>query len=262
MSVRIDAFAVDLPRLDEFFESSVADAVRRYVREARDPEGRFTVFGPEALDILVAKPGGINVFATGSDERRVHRVIDEGELAELALLRQPMREYLASASVYGAKWVFEALADCEGIDFVECLIEGQRRWWIGSALQAAVDSAAFGTEHRERLVELLRRVLRGSDCGFPIPEGDVGCDAAGLPFVPQEDPDLRIGRWSERESFDAALLATTLLAASPWFARPPGRVGIVPEDAEWDGWVRENLGAIAGIVELEYAERNVISFIG
>jgi hypothetical protein len=262
MGVRIDAFAVDLPRLGGFLDSSVADMVRRHVQDASDPKRRFTVLGREDCGTLVARPGGPCVLATGSGAARISRAIPEVELEGVPWLAQSVREYLASGSVYGIKWVFEALADCVELDFVERLMEGQRRWWIGSALQAAFGCAAMRGEDRDRFLELFRRVLRGSDCGHPIPEGDLGCDPAGLPFVPPDDPDLRIGRWSESESLDAAFLATALLAASPRSERPPGRLGIVPDDSEWDGWVRENLGAIARVGELEFAERNVISFIG
>ncbi len=95
-----------------------------------------------------------------------------------------------------------------------------------------------------------------------MPEADPGFTLAGLPFVLEDDPDLRAGGWTKTESMLAARILSDIMALSPKFSRPSGPIGIVPDDDQWNPWVNENVAALIRLQNLAYENLIVVSFKG
>ena len=260
MGVRIYAYGIDLPRLDAFLDTSLRDLIGRYYREGDDSRDRLYLNDRETNDAFLVVPGRfIRGAITGKGGRACSEFTD-AQLPEIPLVERSVREHLSGNSNYQSYWVVNALSTCTRIDFVHRLIDGQRRWWIGSVLQFVQDSVHDQETYNE-LVHLFGRVLRGFDCGHPVFAADVGIVTDGLPFTPEEDPDIRVGRWSEQETSAAVEILSNVLSSSPTFTPPRGPLGIVPDDSEWQEWVHGNVAALLSVGDLDYAERNVLTYI-
>jgi hypothetical protein len=211
-------------------------------------------------DTFFASPGGsIGAWIGNGSERHLEELTEE-RIRTVDVLQSPAREHLSRGSIYESSRLLGGFSNCRGIDFIERLIDGHRRWWIGSVLQFA--HPYFERAEYDELELLFRKVLRRADCGYEIQKTDPGFVADGLPFTPQDDLDLPFGRWSEADSFAATELLSKLKQLSPTFTRPPGPIGIAPEESEWHQWVSENVEALLRIADLNYSECNVLTFIG
>ncbi len=82
-----------------------------------------------------------------------------------------------------------------------------------------------------------------------------------LPKHPENDIDIRFGRWDANESTTVATLLSKINSFLPIFKPPPGPIGIAPEDSEWHGWVHGNVTSLLRISELNYSDCNVLTFI-
>lgn len=260
MGVRIFAYAVDLPRLDAFLELSLTELLGRYVNHGNDPNERLTFTYGVNDDTFVATPKKSVSGAITDNSGRRYSVFTEQQLQALPVLQRSARYHLSSGSIYQSQWLFQAFSNCSGVNFIHRLIDGQRRWWIGSVLQFA--SGMIAADDYDELTRLFQQILRGIDCGFPIPDADIGFITDGLPFTPENDPDLRIGRWSEKESLTAVQILSYIVSLSPTFVRPPGPIGIAPDDAEWNQWVHGNVASLLRVSDIDYDVCNVLTFIG
>lgn len=227
MGVRIYAYAVDLPQLNALLESSLADLLTRLSSHANDSHERF----------LTAR-----------------------QLQTLPTLRRSARDHLSSGSIYQSLWFLQAFSNCAGVNCIHRLIDGHRRWWIGSVLQFA--NGMIPAKDYDELTRLFQQMLRGLNCGHQMPDADLGFIADGLPFAPESDPDFRIGRWSERECSTAVRILSYIITLSPTFVRPPRPIGIAPDDAEWNQWVYSNIASLLRIADLDYSVCNLLTFIG
>ena len=260
MGICIDAYAVDLPQFAAFLNTTLGDLLRRYQLDGKNPGERLMFTDAHSDDTFFATPGGpIGAWIGNSSERHFVELTEE-RIHTIDVLQRPAREHLSRGSIYQSSWLLRGFSNCRGIDFIERLIDGQRRWWIGSVLQFA--HTYFERSEYEELEYLFRRVLRRADCGYKIQNTDPGFVVTGLPFTPEDDPDLPFGRWSEEESFAAAVLLSKMMELSPTFARPPGPIGIAPEDSKWHEWVHDNVESLLRIPDLKYSACNVLTFIG
>lgn len=260
MGVRIYAYAVDISRLATILESSLAELLCRYSRDGNDPDERFTVIDDDTWDTFVATPHGAMTAALTDESGRRRLVLTESEIQAVPFLQRTASDHLTSGSIYQSKWFFQAFSNCAGINCIRRLIDGHRRWWIGSVLQLAKEALPSGDY--DKLEHLFRQILRGLNCGFQIPQGDPGFTAAGLPFTPPNDPDLRFGRWSEDDSSLAVALLSKIVSSSPVLTRPPGPIGIAPDDSQWHEWVSENVTSLLHIPDADGDVCNVLTFIG
>jgi hypothetical protein len=260
MGVRIDAYAVDLPPFAAFLNTTLGDLLHRYQRDGKDPGERLMFTGVDNDDTFFASPGGSLGAWIGSGSDRHLEELTEERIRKIDALQSPAREHLSGGSIFQASWLLRGFSNCRGIDFVERLIDGQRLPWIGSVLQFAHSHLERG--EYEELEHLCRRILRGATCGYKIPEGDVGFVADGLPFTPQDDADLRFGRWSQEESFAAAVLLSKLVELSPAFTPPPELIRLYAGDREWHEWAHRNVGSLLRIPSLNYSVCSVLTFMG
>jgi hypothetical protein len=180
-------------------------------------------------------------------------------LQTIPALQSSAREHLSSDTIYQAEWLLSAFSNCKGIDFVERVIDGHRRWWIGSVLQFA--RSVLANNDYQQLEMLFRRILRGLNCGA-ILETDIGVNTVGLPFTPDNNPDFRFGRWDKDDVFAVAALLSKLTVMSPIFTPPSGPIGIAPDEGDWHDWANENVIALTRIPNRGYAVCNLLTFIG
>jgi hypothetical protein len=260
MGVRIDAYAVDLPKFASFLETTIGDLLRRYQLDGMIPDERLMFTDIHNDDTFFATPGGSIGAWLGNGPDRHSEELTDARIHALDVLQRPAHEHLSRGSIYQSSWLLRGFSNCRGVDFIERLIDGHRRWWIGSVLQFA--HSHLDRSEYEELENLFCRVLRRADCGFTISETDPGFVTAGLPFTPDDDLDLQFGRWSQRESSAAVTLLSKMMELSPTFTRPPGPIGIAPEDAEWHEWVFDNVKSLLRISSLNYSTCNVLTFIG
>jgi hypothetical protein len=260
MGVRIYAYAVDLSQLDAFLDTSLADLLCRYLRHGNNPTDRLRFTIADTDDTFVSTPSE-SIHATMSAPKgREHKVLTEAQVQTIPAVQCSARDHLANGAIYQTQWLLQAFSNCDGVDFIHRLIDGPRRWWIGSVLQCAQTTLAAADY--EQLVHLFRKILRGNNCGYRLPEGDVGFSTEQLPFTPEDDPDLRFCRWSADDTFCAATLLSALLSQSPSFGPPPDPIGIAPDTSEWHTWVHGIVVSLLTIEGFDYDERNVFSFIG
>ena len=261
MGVRIDAYAVDLPRFTAFLNTRLGDLLRRYQLDGKNPGERLVFTSGPTDDTFFASPGGSIGAWLGSGSDRHMEELTEERIRTIDALQSPAGEHLSKDSIYQSGWLLRGFSDCRGIDFIERLTAGHRRWWIGSVLQLA--HTCFERSEYDALELLFRKILRGANCGYNIQKSDPGFVTEGLPFTPENDPDLRFGRWSEEESFVATALLSRMMGLSPTFTCPPERTGLVAmEDSEWHQWACENVKALLRIRDLNYSTCNVLTFIG
>ena len=258
MGVRINAYAVDLPRLAKLLDSSLAELLCRYKQDGTDPQERLMFIGEQDI-MFTTVPGGPIHGAVTTSNGREGGTYTEVQLREVPFLQQSARELLSSFGNFNTQWLLQAFSKCAGTRFIHCMVDGHRRWWIGGLLESA--EQILDRRSYDELVHLMHKVLRQCNCGHPIPEGDIGADTEGLPFTPDLAPEPSIGRWRPAELRNAAALVSAILAASPIFHSPHGPVGISPDDDEWHAWVLENAQAIAELRHIEWPECNLISFI-
>jgi hypothetical protein len=259
MGIRIDAYAVDLPKFAAFLNTSLGDLLRRYQRDGKTP-GERLMFTDNICDTYFASPGGLIGGRVGDAPERHLETLTEDRIRAIEVLQRPAREHLSRGSILQSSWLLRGFSKCKGIDFIQQLIEGQRRWWIGCVLQFA--HTCLEREEYERIEYLFRKILRRTNCGYEIQKNDPGFVSDGLPFVPEDDPNLAFGRWSQEESFAAASLLSKMMDLSPTFTRPPGPIGIAPNDSEWHKWVYDNVQSLMRIRDLNYSDCNILTFIG
>ncbi|HXB59323.1 MAG TPA: hypothetical protein VNU95_07150 [Candidatus Acidoferrales bacterium] len=259
MGIRINAYAVDLPKFDAFLNTSLADLLLQYQRNGIDGDTKFQFSIGNAPEHFCAIPGGVIYAFMGEGAARHREEFTEDKLRVIEILQQPARKHLSSENIYQALCLLRAFGNCKGIDFIKQLIDGHRRHWIGSMLQSAQPILTL-SEFKE-LEFLFVRILRDINCGFKMSIGDAGFVRDGLPFVPEDDPDKRFGRWSEKECSSAILLLSKIMAASPRFERPP-EFSALADDGDWHDWTRDNILSLLKICDLDYSDCNMLSFIG
>ena len=229
------------------------------MRDGNDANHRFTIIHGDECDTFAATPRKGIVAAMTTSKGRKHTVLTEEELEAIPALQRSARDHIAAEGIYPTKWLLSAFSDCAGIEFICPLIDGHRRWWIGSVLQFA--KTVMPDDTYAELEQLFRKILRGANCGFKIPDSDIGFVTDGLPFTPENDPDLRFGRWSDIESLVATDLLSSIAAQSPQFTAPPGPMGITPDDSEWHEWVHSNVTSLLQLSDLNYDVCNVLTFV-
>src|SRR4051794_16542423 len=155
MGTRIDAYAVDLPLLAAFLNTTLGDLLHRYQRDGKDPSEQLMFTGVDNDDTYFANPGGVIGAWIGSGSERHLEELTEKRIRTIDTLQSTAREHLSRGSIYQSSSLLRAFSHCREINFIEQLIEGQRRWWIGSVLQFA--HSYFGRAEYDGLELLFRK---------------------------------------------------------------------------------------------------------
>ncbi len=260
MGVRLHTYAVDIPRLDEFLDSTLAELLCRYLHDGNDPDESLTIIDSESRSKFFVSPQRNISGIISADSSQEYSLFTEQQLHCIPFLQYSARDQISHGHIHELKWLLQAFSNCKGISFIHLLLDGHRRWWIGSVLQAA--NALLAPDDYDKLLQLFRRLLRGYNCGYNIPDGDIGYTTDGFPCMPQDDPSLLFGRWSQNDTFVAGSLFTQTLASSPTFSLPPDQIGIAPDSADCHQWVYNILTSFLETEDLNFSECNVVSFIG
>lgn len=257
MGILIHAYAIDLPRFDAFLDSTLAELLSRYRRDGiGDDSLEFGTDWHKGHSFIAMPRRPIFSLRAVGFGREASEFTDE-ELHEFPELSRSAREHFSGGSTYELKWLFQSFSNCHGIDFVERLLDGPRRWWIGSILQFA--HTCLAASDYDELSLLFRKLLRGWDCGYPIPSGDVGVVTDGFPISLEANPDFRFGRWTEKDVSKATSLLSEIMSSSPTFSCPPE---LRPDEDNWHPHVQNMLNSLLRIRHLPYERCNVLSFIG
>ncbi|HEV3303972.1 MAG TPA: hypothetical protein VG055_30255 [Planctomycetaceae bacterium] len=262
MGIRLRIFAVDLNRFDPVLDDTLEDWLWRHQRTARpsEPLSALRWYDGKTNDNYGSiQSKDVTWSYTDNVGRRVTRKLTKTKAQDVPFLQQTVRSFLNGGSAYDLYFFLRALSECDASEFVHCITDGGRRWWIGCVLCQA--RKVLCTEDYQRLELLFRKVLRGYNCGDPIPMDDVGVDLSGFPVTPEPDSDLRIGFWTRSEALCAGERTRDLLAADVRFSRPPASPDMYPSDEDCDAWARSEL---EGLTQLNDQCDNVVAltFIG
>lgn len=147
---------------------------------------------------------------------------------------------------------------------LQLLLDGHRRWWIGSFLESLRQSSPWLQSNTDvdYAEELLSVTLAGLDCGTPIRRAPAPTHRAAFPITPRVDADLRFAALSATDfSFLRLFLSECLQNNGRRFMKPSGRIGIAPDgDDEWDAWVRQVIEDITA--PLEITNPTLVSLLG
>lgn len=153
----------------------------------------------------------------------------------------------------------------EAHGIVQLILDGHRRWWVGSLLESLRKSSPWLLSQRdvEHAEHLLSSILRGWNCGTTVRAAPPSLSRCSFPIVPKNDADLRSAVLSPSDfEFLRGFFDERLRDEDRRFVRPSGVIGIAPEsDDAWDSWVREVLRAIS-TTPLEIADPTLVSLLG
>lgn len=149
MGIRLHILGVDLPRLKAFLETPLGDVLTLFVREVIRLDHQLTITIPESQERFFLIPNGPLKGIVGGKERSV---LTEEQLKNMEPFKRSVREQLSNCSIYELKAFLLALCQFPETNFIQYVIDGERRWWIGSLLQFA--NQALSGERYNRLVEL------------------------------------------------------------------------------------------------------------
>jgi hypothetical protein len=258
MGVRINMYAVDVPPFEAFIDQSVGAALWHYVSNGSDRERVISWDDADSQQRYRAAPGSLTTI-----EKRGKRVtLTRERVAEEPFFQQRVRDYLGRESSYALLCLLRALSHCPPADFVREITTGHRRWWIGELLDYADQAPSISREDFARFVVLCQKVLRGCDCGKPLPERPFTVTDFRFPVIPKDDTDMWMGVWSDGETEFALDILRRIAEQQPRFKAPPGPVGIAPEaEEDWDKWVHEMIRQVLVIGGLKFRRLNVVTFI-
>lgn len=264
MGVRIHMYAVDVPTLTVFLAQPLGTLLS-YIAKHGKPDARGLSFVEDDRRQYVARPG---VGVLCGEARKLSPVIGDEDY-----LRRPTSDLLAVGSSFQLNFVLQALQNCSSVDFVRCLIDGDRRWWLVSVLKCAHQmlkvqeqpwlanpedvkrAFAIKAEDCKRFLRLGNIVLRTYGDGPPPTEAEIA--ASGFPIKPADDADCWMGCWSESDTYFVVDFLRQLRALEPTF---PAEISHGAED--WNRYVHSVLDRLVGVETfLTFEKLAVVSFI-
>ncbi len=266
MGVRIQLYAVDLAGLDELLDQPVGDVLWLYAERGlrRDPPGEVDElcwYDEQSRGYYIAYPG--EPPYVWSSPRHEPVVLTRETVAEHPFLSKTIREHLARDESWGLMALLQAFSQCASYPFIRRVTHGQRRWWIGSLLAYAEQAPGIAREDYEQFVLLWQKVLRGCDCGKPLPSRSFTLGDFAFPIIPTDDAGLQMGVWTQEEAEFVVTVLEQIRAQQPRFAAPPECVGLASDagDDTWNEWVHRMIGQVLVLRELNFKDLRVVSFI-
>lgn len=259
MGIRIRAYAIDVPRLDRFLETSLFDLLHLYaekgiLNDSSENVLRFTFYNANLERrhyCYTAAPD--KGFISPKDSGWVDTLEPSPELQPSA------RQFINTASIYNFAWFLDAFSYCQGIDFIYEITNGFRRWWIGSALN--VGEQVLRAEEFDTITRLFKKILRGWNCDARTPTENPGVNFDGFPVSPEDDPDLSPGRWTARETECALGLIRRIRDSGIEFTNPTDRFRD-DDDADWNDWTCDMLDRFLAVNDLRFEDCNIVTLIG
>jgi len=147
---------------------------------------------------------------------------------------------------------------------VQPLLNGHRRWWVGSFVESLRRSRwHLNTDDVAYAEGLLSLMLGKFNCGAAIRAVSPSATRAAFPISPGSEADCHMAVFSAIDfEFLRLFFAERLGDEDRRFARPTSSVGIAPgNDDDWDAWVREVIQSIA-TRSLDVPDPSLVSFLG
>lgn len=250
MGVRISAYSVDLIRLDRLLDATLGDLLLVYVQKVAATNRAFNWGDFHAIP----QKGVFHPVRPSTHPLTVAQI--EGD----PFLQTPARTQLQEDSGLQLDWFLHAVSVITESDAVRRLTHGDRRWWIGSLLQAARRTFDRGSYYR--LEEVLLRMLRVYNCGLHVPRTPYTLADVEFPVVPGDDTDHWMSVWTPGEIEHVVQCFQILKSSSLQFSHPHGNVGMGPETPEeWNDWVREMMDRFLVLPEQTPESLRVVTFI-
>ena len=270
MSLKLSVFAVSPSSFDDFAANTTLSELLTLYLTCEPPSDRqplpLYISETENLKIrYVARPSGGLFYFNGGRVKILPRFM----LAQIPFLKMSVKDYLHERESSNLKWVLECLASVNAFDWVQWIVAYQRHWWIGSLLDAI---EPYLTEYEgtyDHTVWLFQKLLRGANCGKPLPVVEFRHIDFHFPVLPITDDESPLGVWQADEvQFVLQLLdwVNALVAdGNVIFKAPPAWSGISPADTEeeWHTWVNDRVLELQSAVPLltDYPDLSLLSFI-
>jgi hypothetical protein len=263
MGIRISAYAVDVPTLDEFLAQPTGQVLQSVVEHGTDREMFVSWWEPDRGPIC-AIPGEAVFRVKRGLKRGYKEIIPDAACSCDPFLARVAGDFLREADSFKLKSLLRALSKCPNIGFIQEITDGYRRWWIGSLLDFTEQSSLLAPEDYARFVFLWQKVLRRYDCGKPFPRAEFDPASFDFPILPADDSDMMMGVWMEEDAYFIVDRLDRILELGPRFKAPPQMVSIPPEpDDDWNEWVHEMIRQFMVIGDiLDFRRLAVVSFIG
>ncbi|HNO78526.1 MAG TPA: hypothetical protein PKN33_10745 [Phycisphaerae bacterium] len=259
MGIRIQAYAIDVPRFDGFLEKSLFDLLHLYadkgvLTDSSENILRFTFYNANLERrhyCYIAAPD--KGFIGPKDSGWVNT------LESCPDLQQSARQFINTAPIYNFSWLLRAFSYCEGVEFIREITSCYRRWWVGSALNAG--EQVLSAAEFDSIARLFKKVLRGWNCDARTPAENPGVSFAGFPVSPEDEPDLSPGRWTASETECALALIRRIRDSGIEFTDPSKRIRD-DDDTDWNKWTCDMLDRFLAVNDLRLEECNVVTLIG
>jgi hypothetical protein len=256
MGVRISFYVLDLNSFERFIDQSIGEMLLFYAQHTSSRELTLKV---RTVDDGYSASSTIGVISRQNPKIE----LTPEKIAQVSFLSTPYRNYLTSTTSFDLSDLLDCCLTIPETTWVRGTKQRNRRWWIGSFLEAAQSQIGRKSSDYLFLVSVFQKMLRGYDCGLVLPVVDFE-NSFTFPALPADDADHQIGVWSEAEIRRAAQIFQYLLADTTLkYCRPSGSVGIAPEtDADWHAWVIEMLNELVWLLTAPFEQPILLSFIG
>lgn len=270
MDEKLSIFAVSPTAFDEFASQiALGDLLQLYVDSTPPDTQRLLplyIYEADNLRIrYVARPSGGLFYFNGG---RV-KLLPKSMMRQVPFLAMPLKAYLSERGSVELLSVLECLSFVNAFDWLTCVVNRERRWWIGSYLEA-IEPFLTGQENTfEYTCWLFQKVLRGMSCGKSLPPATFRHLDFEFPVHPADDRGTEMGVWGVEEvQFMLQLLEYTAGLATQGmisFHAPPEPIGLSPVDTDdqWNEWVGGQVEALRqiAVTVAAYPDTNMISFI-
>jgi hypothetical protein len=252
-------FAVDETPFVDLLAYTMGDLLVSLLPQSRDLADRhITGWWSEThgdVDYFVSPDGRIKLI----QDARI-RYLEKEDIRRAPGMSLRVRDYIAGQSSAQLDWLLRILADSRLYAFIRCIVDGERRWWIHSLLEAAEYWFGPGCPDYVALHGLCQKLLPGSS----LPEwgrraADPDPESPAFPVLPLDASDPTMGAWTTEETEEAISYCRTLLDLGAKFARYAG-IGYPETEEGWDRWVRRIVEQLLSLRPGGFLDPIVVSF--
>ena len=257
MGIRITLFALDLDQFTTFVQQNVWDWLWFYVENGSDQDSAFRIDidGIACATFLATPKKGVVAI-----EGKKKVSLDRANRPAGSPFSSSLRDYLGCNSVWKLKQLLDALSKCPANKVARLVTSGYRRWWIGSLLDHAEHTLGSSASDYVYLASLFQRILRGYDCGHPLPKDEDNTADVCFPIVLPDDSDLRMSMWTDEETWFVIETIRSIISENTTFSNP--MVGFPPPtDEEWNEFVRRMTTHLLAVEEFPVTMRTIVGFI-
>jgi len=254
MGARQDLYAVDESRFVNLLTRTMGEVLASLLPECEElvEVHPWSILGwwSEAdgcINYCVCPDSRIKLIHNG----RV-RYLRNDDICQAPEMSLTVHEFILGHSSFQFNQLLEILAKSRSCPFIRCIVDGERRWWIHSLLEAA--SLSFGSQSLDfvTLHGLCQKLLRFFGT-------DIDLKSLSFPVLPLDDGDMWMGVWTNEETEKALVYCQALLELGVKFARHDG-IGYPETDEGWDAWVRRIISELLNLRRDGFLRPLVVSF--